>query len=465
MLRRSRIRLTVLTGTMTGLALTPAPAHAHGTGEPADLPLPLGVYVVGVAAVVVMSFIVSTVRWPMPRFQEHMDLRPLRIRGLGALRRTLQSIGIACLVVVIADGLLGGNATTRHLGPGIVWVAWWLIVPFTVAATGNYWPWASPWRSLGGWINRDLRPRPELAARLGVWPATVALLVLAWLELVSPNAEDPGTVAAAAIVYTLYLGVVTRLLGIDSGLRSGEVAETYAELLGGISPIAIADRRAGVGTEATAGTPIVAWRGWLRGLPHVPVPRGLTWFVIAAIGTVAYDGMSATEWWSDLAGAAARDQRFGSTALVGVVLAIGAAYLAACGLTARLARPASTRVADVTGGFIHALVPVALAYAVAHYFTFVVFDGQRLLHAASDPFGLGWDLFGTADWRIVSFLSPTTVWWIQLSVIVAGHVAATVLIHDRALDWFGGEVALRAQYAMLVLMVALSSLGLVVLAG
>lgn len=63
------------------------------------------------------------------------------------------------------------------------------------------------------------------------------------------------------------------------------------------------------------------------------------------------------------------------------------------------------------------------------------------------------------------FLSPTTVWWIQVLTAVAGNVAATVSAHDRALGMFGPEVALRTQYAMLGVMVALTSLGLFILAG
>jgi hypothetical protein len=57
------------------------------------------------------------------------------------------------------------------------------------------------------------------------------------------------------------------------------------------------------------------------------------------------------------------------------------------------------------------------------------------------------------------------VWYLQVLIIVAGHVAGVVLAHDRALAEFGEEAAARTQHAMLVLMVALTSLGLFILAG
>jgi len=119
----------------------------------------------------------------------------------------------------------------------------------------------------------------------------------------------------------------------------------------------------------------------------------------------------------------------------------------------------------VASRFAHTLVPIALAYAFAHYFTLVIFEGQSIISAASDPFGLGWDLLGTRDYKINFFLGALPVWYIQVAAIVLGHVAAVVLAHDRALADFKGVGAVRSQYAMLVLMVLLTGLGLFILAG
>ena len=44
--------------------------------------------------------------------------------------------------------------------------------------------------------------------------------------------------------------------------------------------------------------------------------------------------------------------------------------------------------------FIFTLVPIAIAYHIAHYLSFLLVQGQRLLPLASDPFGFGWDLWG-----------------------------------------------------------------------
>ncbi len=83
----------------------------------------------------------------------------------------------------------------------------------------------------------------------------------------------------------------------------------------------------------------------------------------------------------------------------------------------------------------------------------------------SDPFGRGWNLLGTAGYQVNFFLSANAVWYGQVAAIVGGHVAAVVLAHDRALGDFGPVRGVRTQYAMLVLMVVLTMLGLVLLSS
>ena len=109
--------------------------------------------------------------------------------------------------------------------------------------------------------------------------------------------------------------------------------------------------------------------------------------------------------------------------------------------------------------------PIAVAYAVAHYFTLVLFEGQLLLIAGSNPFGPGWDLFGTATWRVTLWLNKAVVRWIQVLVILGGRVIAVVLAHDRAPAEFSRSTAIGSQYAMMLIMIVLTMLGLALLAA
>ena len=105
--------------------------------------------------------------------------------------------------------------------------------------------------------------------------------------------------------------------------------------------------------------------------------------------------------------------------------------------------------------FVLPLVPIAGAYLVAHYFSLFLIQGQFIITLASDPFGRGWDLFGTVDFAPnLAIVSPETVWYVQVASLVVGHVAGLAIAHDRAVTIFEDRrAALRSQYPMLALMV------------
>ena len=98
----------------------------------------------------------------------------------------------------------------------------------------------------------------------------------------------------------------------------------------------------------------------------------------------------------------------------------------------RTVAPATTR--DLARRFVHSLVPIALAYVVAHYFSLLAYQGQAMAYLASDPLGDGSDLFGTAgqtvDYGVVSATGSGTS---RSAALVVGHVAGLALAHDRAL--------------------------------
>ena len=116
--------------------------------------------------------------------------------------------------------------------------------------------------------------------------------------------------------------------------------------------------------------------------------------------------------------------------------------------------------------FAHTLIPIAVAYLAAHYFSLVVFGEQaQFTYLLSDPFGDGSDLFGTASSGIdYGLLSANTIWYVQVAALVTGHVTGLMLAHDRAITVYGDPGrASRSQRWMLLVMVAFTCLGLFLL--
>lgn len=428
---------------------------AHGIGGRADLPIPLSVLLVGAAAVLVITFLTLSFLWTRPRLQDgpRYDGQSIAIPVKGLLA-ALGVLGLVLVMAQVIPALMGveREAIRPTAAPVLVWVVFWLVIPFASALLGNWYTDINPWRTLARVFGVGRMERIAVTAGVGLLPASAVFLAFAWFELVSPTPGDPEMLGIAAIGYTVFLLIVMASVGRETGLAVGDFFTPYNRLISSISPW---------GRDARGR---LAWRGWLRSLTVVPEWPGLWMFMVMMIATVTYDGASGTDWFRTITGSLG-DTSFGQTVLL----------LASVGIVALAYYGAAAAAASFSGGlwsarrvaqrFAHTLIPIGLAYAISHYFTLILFEGQQLIAAVSDPFGVGWDLFGTADYRVNFFIRTSTpVWLAQVAFIVGGHVLGVVLAHDRSLQDFGRD-AVRSQYAMLVLMIALTSLGLLILSG
>ena len=216
-------------------------------------------------------------------------------------------------------------------------------------------------------------------------------------------------------------------------------------------------------TRDTAGR--VVWRPPLAGLSALEPRPGRLALILVALGSTTFDGLGRTSFWTDLTGSLAGfgPIAVGTAGLLATILAVGGLYA--------LAMAAAGRVTGepwhvLAVRFAHSLVPIAFAYIVAHYFSFLLIEGQIGLSRLSDPFGRDWNLFGTRDWLVnLTLVSPTTVWYVQVFAIVAGHIGGVILAHDRAIAAYPPQLALRTQYALLAVMVVFTASGLLILSG
>jgi hypothetical protein len=185
--------------------------------------------------------------------------------------------------------------------------------------------------------------------------------------------------------------------------------------------------------------------------------------VAVMLGSVAFDGFSRTATWQnrlfEIEANLLNSPNLADLAVTGLnvlglivfILIVAGCYLLAVAGAKAVAHSHRPLVA----AFVFSLVPIALAYALAHYFSLLVNQGQFAIPLASDPFGFGWDVLGTADFSPnLTALTPNMIWYTQVAVLVTGHVLGLVLAHDRAIALFSSaRTAVRTQYAFLVLMV------------
>jgi hypothetical protein len=197
----------------------------------------------------------------------------------------------------------------------------------------------------------------------------------------------------------------------------------------------------------------------------VLVTIGATTFDGASEGALADPITSTFEWFADTGlGPVASLRITNSLYLAATLAAVAGLYWA--GVYGMHTVRSGLSTADLGRKFAHAFIPIALAYLAAHYFSLVLFQEQaQFAYLLSDPLGEGSDYFGTASGGIdYGVISANGIWYVQVGALVAGHVTALVLGHDRALATYGDtREATRSQYWMLALMVGFTSLGLYLL--
>jgi hypothetical protein len=358
-------------------------------------------------------------------------------------------VGVVVLGVVLAAAFVGDSDVQRNFAPLAVYVLFWVGLFFFSAVLGNLWKAFGPVHALARLVSRERVPY-----RLGNWPAALMILGFTWLELVHPDAAEPRVLA---IAMTAYIGVV--LLGAvvwgRPWLDQGEGFGALFGLVAAMAPIHQDDEGR------------LRLRPPLVGLTAVRTIPGTVALVSVALGSTTYDGLSRTTFYTDLVGDVG-NMWLGTGGLLWTIAAVYALYRVGVALIPYLGGvPREEWDTDATAGaFVHSLVPIALAYAVAHYFSLLVFEGQSAIALASDPLGRGWNLFGTARWGIsYSAVSTRTIAYVQIAAVVLGHVAAVVIAHDRAVSRYPLKVATRSQYPLLAVMVGYTVGALLILLG
>ena len=502
------------------------PAHAHGFGQRYDLPVPLWLYLAGAGATVAVSFLMMALFLrATPRLENYprVDLLKWRIGRVLAHRYILslcRVLAMALFVLILLAGFFGRQSVFKNIAPVMVWAIWWVGMAYVSALLGNLWALVNPLATAFAWAEAvyfRLRRGAALSLkltypeRLGMWPAVALFFAFTWMELVSEHGDMPANLAAAVLLYAAITWCGMFLFGRDPWLRRGEAFSLVFGLLARFAPTEVRVVNAQVcaacvdphcrGAEgcvncyACFSRARKADREWnLRPyaaglLSDRPVPPSMLMLILLMLAAVTFDGFIETPLWSSLVdwlgagppNASAPPLGGNSRALIytfGLIvfpILLLAIYLAFSWLIAHIAAAGSSQAerdgrrytaASLAGLFVVTLIPIAIAYHLAHYLSFLFMAGQYLIPLASDPFGYGWDLLGTARYFVrIGIIDARLVWYTSVAAIVIGHVAAVYLAHAMALRIFKDkQTALRSQYPMLALMVGYTMVSLWIIA-
>ena len=422
-------------GALVALAVAlglPAVAAAHGLSPVYQSPLPLAVYLVGAAATVGLSFVFVLAR----------DVRATTIdegrivHVPAALRIALRVIGLVGWTWIVAQAIAGGSSDAA-VATLFLWVYGWVGIAVLSALLFPVWEWIDPFATLHdilAWALRTIGvrgwPASEVPAAVRVWPAVLGLAFFVWLELVP--AVSAATLTVVLVGYTVLTLALMAQFGRDEWRAQGETFSVWFRTLNRMAPFGVvaAARVAGEeprpdaddGVVVPGGIDVarahVVRRSFASGLLGGRWSAAVVALIAVGVASIIFDGFSQTVVFASW---------FGVPGLVPKTLLLLAWLAIVVGAALWVGRTVSI------GAIGAGLLPIAIGYLIAHYLTYLLIDGQRIVIAVSDPLQQGSDLFGTAFFQPgASWLPPGLVWTLQLAAVVGGHMIGAWAGHVTA---------------------------------
>jgi len=526
-----------LTTALVGFAIFWPPAHAHGFGERYDLPIPLNYFLLGAAATVAVSFVV--IGWFMRQGGDDFGYMRINLWSNVAFRLLARILGrltgllsVLLLVLTVTAGLYGTGDALDNFTPTFVWIIWWVGVGYIVALIGNVWAIANPWQVVFEWYEKVFckdgylrRPPLSWPSSLDSWPALAGFLLFAWIENAYPGSSRPFTLSVLVLIYSAYTWCGMFLFGKYTWLKKGDPFAVLFALFARFSPTETrilknseyvdicslcesgcsSDRdlldcvdcyecwELSGDFDGSSELRQLSIRPWAVGLSRgESVSTALVAFHITALATVTFDGFSETSAWvavqnalwpliDPLPGAAAATIE--SLGTLFIPAGFAGVYIIVCGSVSKMSGY-SLKKPEVARKFVFSLVPIALAYNLSHYISFLLITGQQVVPLISNPFGCGlgdwtgfvcmngvfpgfeWNLFGTMGYKPnIGLIDARFAWIVSVTALVLGHIISVFTAHVIALRSIRSHnIAVRSQYPMLFLMIFYTAVSLWIIA-
>jgi hypothetical protein len=431
------------------IILCPTPALAHAGERGQVLLLPTHLYITGGALAVLFSVIVLAA---CPRRLSQPRLLTIPLAVPHWLPLVLSTASFVLVALLILAGLFGNPDPLSNPLPPTVWTLWWVGLTALTVPFGNLWRLLNPWIGPYHLFVRKNHPPIAYPRSLGCLPALVLFFLFAWFELVYPAPQDPARLATCILAYLL-LGFLGLFLFGPIWLQRGEAFTLFFTLVARISPLQCADQ------NRVKLTPPGSALTWDAGLSLSGIA-----FVLLALSTVSFDGLSRTFTWAGLLGVNPLEFPGRSALVVPNTIGLALTYAALSALYVAVLALGKTLSLKALGHHVLPLVPIAVGFHLAHYLPSLLLDWRHALHALADPFRLGWNLFNASAIRVSSSMAfdhatVTLIYNIQVAVIVLAHVMAVFAAH-RLASAEPGRSGLFSQAPIILFMIAYTVFGL-----
>lgn len=346
---------------------------AHGVGRVYESPLPLRLYLLAAGGTVAVSFVLRVFVRTTPSLA-----RERKVLGEVAALVTTRLLRVTALIVFMLT-LVSGVFNAQE-GLSLPTLLFWIgLVVGTVcisALLAGAWTVADPWAT----IERSYRSELRVSERRAPWwIGPLGVYLLFWFELVSGVGFDAFWVVVVLLGYSL------AVLSLRSSYGPSWAVVDPLHILFGFASRCAPFRLASDG---------IYYKGPLRDLDHnQPMPLALYAAVFVLLASTTLDNVRETVGWTSFRTALGLTDVpsviVDSVALVVFAWLFLAPFLAAVWVS-HLFVATGLGFGDVARRFAWSLIPIGIAYVLAHNAPLIMTGGPFILRELSDPLARGW---------------------------------------------------------------------------
>lgn len=372
------------------LALPPGLVSAHEVGGRFTAPIPLELLFGGAAVTVAVTAVLLafTVK-EMPEATAGDSSWTIPPAAATGIRSASRGLFFVAFVLTILGGFFGKQAPAENFATVFLWPVWLKGIAITSALIGSPWAVLSPWKTLYDGLT-SLEGEPiavlgEYPSWVGVWPALGGYVI--WIGIVENLTGVPRSPRLTALLVTTYT-IAMLGGGLAFGptwFRRADVLAVLYRLFSRVAPV----RFELIGSGEYRVNFRWPWRGCLRPMAGFAGAA----FVIATVYTVSFDGFTSTPEFQTLLFSVRDTLAVGSSGSILLYLlgftGFVIVFITVSRLTQRLAGTTSVKWRTAVLAFAPTVLPIAVAYEIAHNYPFVLANAGLLLTVLWSFLGLG----------------------------------------------------------------------------
>ncbi len=430
-----------------------------------------------------------------------------------------QALLVILFFIILFAGFYGNPLPGENIAPSLTWNIWWIGLMFLILFFGKIWCYACPWDAITSWLTRlsFFKVKKNLINLNWKWPrylkniylATFFFIILTWIELGYHVTLSPEGTAGLGLLMLGLVFLPGLLFEKKSFCRYGCLIGRISGLYAMFSPVEIRNRDQNIcnncdtadclkgndqGYPCPTGqylktmdrnTYCIMCAECFRSCPYDNVAFNIRSFgrdlidmtksgkdeaylAITLFSLTAFHGLTMTPVWKKFVQGigAAMDINSISAFTLGMILCLILPFLV-YSMFVWISKKwadgpnSSHKYSVYFVKYAYGLITIALFYHLAHNVEHFFMESQKVYVLVSDPFGYDWNLFGTAKLMPQPLLSLQTIWYIQVVLIITGHVFGIYISHKHGYELFEDRrSAIKSQIPMICLMVLFSVLSL-----